>query len=347
MKNMITVVMMGAPEKGEALLKSITIVDSAGRAVEVPQPLERIAIWDSAAAEVIRALGAKDKIIGIAGYMARKYPFYWADLMDRPTIGAWYMPDYQRTKEIEPQVVITITGHGFLKDVEKKLEPAGIKVVKLDFHRALGNAIISIKTLGLMLGKEKEAEEFTNFLQSKIDLIEERVKDIKPEERKRVYWEDGHWDYHAWGVGIHIDDLLGKAGGINIFADLEHLKHPRKVDTEEILVREPDVVIKGTRGTGATLGGYTATNTSKMKAKRDEMMSRPGWSELKAVKNGQVYIESGNLGGLQRVMNLCYVAKLLYPDRFEDLDVEAFHREYLEKYQGLEFKGIYVYPKPF
>ncbi len=87
-----------------------------------------------------------------------------------------------------------------------------------------------------MLGKEKEAEEFANFLQSKIDFVEERVKDIKPEERKRVYWEDGHWDYHAWGVGIHIDDLLDKAGGINIFADIGG--SCSKVDPEEIRVKD-------------------------------------------------------------------------------------------------------------
>ncbi len=108
--------------------KSITIVDSAGRVVEIPQPLERIAVWDSAAAEVIRAFGAKDKIIGIAEYMARKYPFYWPDLMDKPQIGSWYMPDYQRTKEIEPQVLITITGYGFLKDVEKNWSLSVLKL---------------------------------------------------------------------------------------------------------------------------------------------------------------------------------------------------------------------------
>jgi iron complex transport system substrate-binding protein len=118
-----------------------------------------------------------------------------------------------------------------------------------------------------------------------------------------------------------------------------------EVDTEAILVREPDVIIKDNMG--VDYGGYTATDTIDMEAKRDEMMNRPGWRELKAVKNGQVYIQGGELFGPKIVINLGYVAKILYPDRFESLDVEAFHREYLEEYQGLEFKGIYLYPCPW
>lgn len=327
--------------EGEATPSSITIVDSAGRVVEVPQPLERIAVWDTAAAQVIRALGAGDKIVGILDWMADPaYSDFWPELQDRPTISSWYEPDYEKVIDVEPQVIFTLVGYP--PDAEAQLEPAGIKVIGMSFS-TLEVLTSNIKTLGLMLGKEEEAEELANFLQSKLDLIEEWVKEIEPEERKTVYFEFGHMDYFASGPGSVNDELLGKAGGINIFADLG--VSSSEVDPEEILIRDPDVVIKCPMG--VTYGGYTATDTSDMEAERDEMMSRPGWSELKAVKNGQVYIEGGDLYGPMIVINLCYLAKILYPDRFEDLDVEAFHREYLEKYQGLEFKGIYVYPCPW
>jgi iron complex transport system substrate-binding protein len=329
-----------ASEEEEALPESITIIDSAGRVVEVPQPLERIAIWDPTAAEIIRALGAENKIIGINDAMTTYNAYYWPELQDRPAISSWYEPDYEKVIDVEPQVIFTIVGYP--ADAEEQLEPAGIKVIRLRFS-ALGTLADNIRTLGLILGKEKEAEEFTDFLQSKLDLIEAKVKEIKPEEKKKVYFESGHMDYLAYGPGSVDDELLGIVGGINIFADLG--VESSEVDTEEILVREPDVVIKDNMG--VDYGGYTATDTSDMEAKRDEMMSRPGWRELKAVKDGQVYIQGGELFGPKIVVNLGYVAKILYPDRFEGLDIEAFHREYLEKYQGLEFKGIYVYPCPW
>jgi iron complex transport system substrate-binding protein len=317
--------------------KTVTIVDSAGKVVEVPQPLERIVVWDAGVAEVIRALGASDKIVGISDFMATYYPYFWPELQDRPPTGSWYRPNYEKVIDIEPQVLFTLPRWGAL-DAEEKLEPAGIKVIRLDFHKV--EIIRDIKTLGIILGKEKEAEEFASFLQSKIDFIEKKVKEIKPEEKKRVYWEAGHKDYYTWGPGSFAQELLCKVGGVNVFADLS--VPASDVDPEQILVRDPDVIIKGTHGTKS--GGYTATEISGMKTQRDKMMSRTGWSELKAVKDGQVYIQGRDILGPKTVINLCYLAKLLYPDRFEELDVEAFHREYLEKYQGLEFKGIYVYP---
>jgi iron complex transport system substrate-binding protein len=324
----------------EASPSSITIVDSAGREVEVPQPLERIAVWDTAVTQVIRALGAEDKIVGVHEYITTYYSDFWRELQDRPTISSWYEPDYEQVIDVEPQVLFTLVGRP--SDVEEQLEPAGIKVIMLSLS-TLGVLTENIETMGLILEKEAEAEELNNFLQSKLDLIEERVQEIEPEDRKTVYFESGHKDYYAYGPGSVNDEFVYKVGGINIFADLG--VSGSDVEPEEILVRDPDVIIKDPMG--ATYGGYGATDTSDMEAKRDEMMSRPGWSELKAVQNGQVYIEGGDLYGPMIVINLCYLAKILYPDKFEDLDVEAFHREYIEKYQGLGFKGIYIYPYPW
>ncbi len=333
------------PEEGdETSSSSITIVDSAGRTVEVPQPLERIATSDSGTAEVIRALGATDKIVGIADHMV-KYDYFWPELQDRPIIGSFSELDLEKVIDIEPQVLFTVSLAAEYEppDMEEQLEAAGIKVIRMDFHE-METAATDIRTVGLILGKEEEAEEFANFLQSKIDFVEEVVEEIEAEERKMVYLESGYTDYTAHGPGSTVDELLDKAGGINIFADLGVTYS--EVDPEEILVRDFDVVIKCAMG--AKYGGYTATDTSDMEALRNEMMSRPGWSELEAVQNGQVYIEGRDLlGGTKYPIRLCYFAKILYPDRFEDLDAEAFHQEYLEKYQGLEFKGIYVYPCPW
>ena len=329
------------PQDGdETTVSSITIVDSAGRTVEVPQPLERIAFWDVGAAEVIRALGAGDRFVGINDFITTYYSHFWPELQDKPTIGSYINPDYEKVIDVEPQVVFTIVGYP--ADAEEQLEPAGIKVIRMKFSH-LESLTTDIVTMGSILGKEEEAEEFASFIQSKLDFIEERAAEIEPEEKKRVYVESGHRDYHARGPGSVEDKLLNMVGGINIFADLG--VSGAEVDPEEILVREPDVIVKDTMG--ATYGGYTATDTSDMEAKRDEMMSRPGWSELEAVKNGQVYIRGGDLYGPEVVVYLCYFAKILYPDRFEDLDVEAFHREFLERYHGLEFQGIYVYPSPW
>ena len=92
--------------------KAIKIVDSAGKVVEVPQPLERIVVWDAGIAEVIRALGAEDKIVGISDFMATYYPYFWPELQDRPAAGSWYRPNYEKVIDIEPQVLLTLPRWG-------------------------------------------------------------------------------------------------------------------------------------------------------------------------------------------------------------------------------------------
>ncbi len=47
-------------------------------------------------------------------------------------------------------------------------------------------------------------------------------------------------------------------------------------------------------------------------------------------------------------MGATYMAKILHPGLFGDLDPEAIHQEYLTEYQGLNYDlnehGVFVYP---
>ncbi|MEI2761918.1 hypothetical protein [Methanothrix soehngenii] len=86
-----------------------------------------------------------------------------------------------------------------------------------------------------------------------------------------------------------------------------------------------------------------------MKVIRDGLMNRSELSNVTAVETGDVYIMSGlfrndGSGGL---VGTAYMAKLLHPDLFEDLDPEAIQQEYL-KLQDFDFDldehGIIIYP---
>lgn len=52
----------------------ITITDSLGRSVTVPQPLEKMVVLNVDAAEVIALLGARGKVVGVCRNRRRK-PF--------------------------------------------------------------------------------------------------------------------------------------------------------------------------------------------------------------------------------------------------------------------------------
>ena len=39
-----------------------------------------------------------------------------------------------------------------------------------------------------------------------------------------------------------------------------------------------------------------------------------------------------------------YMAKILYPELFKDVDPEAILKEYFDKWQGIPYLVVYIYP---
>ena len=327
----------------------LTIVDSADRTVTIPKPVERIVVlWDNPAEE-IRALGAIDRIVGIdlstagkTGYLGG--PIFFPELMDVPVVGSDEDPDYEMIIDLYPDVVIMLSSYSPLPDeVQEILAPASIKVVGLDFYR-VEVFYKELAILGYILDTEERAEEYIDFFQSWTDRIDEVVEDLEPEEKKTVYFEgaDKYHSYGGAGRGCGIPGIVRAGGGIYIYDDVS--EYYFEVDPEELVERNPDAIFKGT-----FIGdmGFSLTNTSEFEEIREELMDRPEMSLVTAVKNDDVYVISwGVAGGARKIFGPVFLAKCLYPDKFEDLEPHDFIREYLEEWQGIPYQGVYIYPYP-
>ena len=128
------------------------------------------------------------------------------------------------------------------------------------------------------------------------------------------------------------------AGGINIAAD-EPVQYP-VVDAEWVARKDPDVIFS-----------YATTNTAeenltkKMKETRDELLSRPALSDVKAIKDGRVYILGDPVAwGIRSIVGELYLAKWFHPDLFKDIDPNAVLEEIHQKYFGGEPIVKSVYP---
>lgn len=324
-----------APTPAEEERKTITIVDSAGRYVTVPWPLKRIAALTSDSAQVSIALGMKDAIVGITKYAAGDP---WAPNVT--VIGSSFKPNIEAIIATEPDVVITYVRWPKPEALEEKLEPLGIKVIRLDLYK-IDKLFTEVKLLGLLVNKTDRAEELVSYWEGIVETIKSRVKDIPAEERVRVYIE-GYRDYVAAGPGSGWDELLKLAGGVNVFAD-SPVTYP-KVSPEAVIEKNPDVIIKAV--SASKFQPYGAVDPSPLVAIRAEIMARPGWSEIKAVKDGRVYVICSDMlhDTFGLVAELVYIAKTLYPDVFSDLDPVALHRQFLEDLLGVPYVGIWVYP---
>ncbi|MGQ5711437.1 ABC transporter substrate-binding protein [Desulforudis sp. DRI-14] len=313
--------------------KRISIKDSQGRTVRVPSPPKRIVSVNSDVTELICAFGEKDRIVGVAD--TADFPPL---VKDKPKVGKAFTPSVEKILSLKPDVVF---GYGkFLKpEIVAQLERAGVPVVLLDCYKVKTMAQ-DIRTLGLILNRQKEAAAYIAYFEKYQRLFKDRTKDIPLARRPRVYLE-GYTDYSGSGPGSGAAEMLDTVGARNIAAVLR-VPYP-KVSPEWVVAQSPQVIIKAC---GSSIPSGYDEKPEAMVKKRDEMIRRPGWDKITAVRQGKVYLISSEIyTGPRAIVGLAYFAKWLYPDLFKDVNPEAIHKEMLQKFHGIELKGAYVYPE--
>lgn len=321
--------------------KTVTIVDNVGRTVEVPFPLERAVVALRYNNELIRACGAIDKVIAVDMNTAQDRE-YWSNFDPENTIGKSQRElNYEKIIELNPQAII-LPANGQYKEAEEKLESFGIKVIVIsgydtnDFENQVNN-------IGKIFDKQEEAEKFIQYYKKPLEYISKQLEGV---EKRTVYWESTK-DYNTCFPGSYHYNMVKFSGGENIFENPPEGLTGAEVDPEEIIVRNPDFIVKNItpkkalKGTGV----YVAPSLEQSKQTIEDIKKRPGWDEITAVKNGDVYLMSQfGHGGASKMIGAVYMAKWIYPDLLEDLDPDEIFRQWLEDYQGFRYIDGHFYP---
>ena len=326
--------------------KEITIVDDTvtdtypnGKPVTVKKPIERIILINHDAAEAIRVLDARDRVVGVDPYIQKKNKQF-PELSKLPSVGK---EDIEAIISLSPDLIITFGG-SYSEKYEKMFKDIPITVVKLQFYIPEIMAD-DMEKLGYILGKVEEAEEYIDFEDEYMGIINERVGKLSEDEKPRVYLEWGTIPYGTYSKGSGSHKVCIIAGGVNIAADLPG-PYP-KVDPEWVIVQNPDIILKHMHGGS----GYEVDESSEIRAKWEEVMNRPELANVMAVKNERVYLISREIAYPPAyVVGIMYMAKWFKPDLFEDLYPQVIHQEYLDRFHGSDFNvyenGVFVYPEP-
>ena len=333
--------------------RKLTIRDSRGRNVTISYPLNRVVVINPPAAEVIRALNMTHTIIGVSGSINRN-PAYWPELSEKTVVCefAHSEPNYELILALNDTVggidaVITYGTHPavnrFFDEMVEALAP--IPVIGIDCYK-FETLYDDIRTLGKIFGRESAANELIAFFERILDLVENRVSSIPDEERVRVYFEHHGGDYITGTERSTLGKIVAKAGGKNVFGKLRGPPYQR-ISPEALIEKNPQVILKDTRG----VLGYNITDLVPIKAHLDEIYARAlrdGWSEVDAIMNNKTYLLSEYLtAGPKKLIAVVYIAKMLYPELFTDVNAEAFLREYFERFQHIPYVGIFIYPSPW
>ncbi len=187
--------------------------------------------------------------------------------------------------------------------VEDAIDQLGLdaEILTTDPH-SLADVFGDIERIGAAVGEADRAAELVGELRGRVEAVREAAADV---DRPRVAVLD--WMDPVMTAGHWVPELIEVAGGEYGFD--ANASVPR--EWAEIRDYDPDVLIVSPCGFDLEQIADNAT----------DLIDRPGWAELSAVGNEQVYALDGhqfvNRPGPRLVDTLEHFAGLLHPERFE------------------------------
>lgn len=306
----------------------VTITQTDGTQVTLPCHPQRIVVAAGNVAEMMIALGAQDKIVGVTQSIVN-VSYVMDEIPHAENIGDWQIPNVERILELHPDIVIAYASSK-PKNIDQ-FTAANITVIYLDCFR-LSTLAGDARALGALTGKSNEAEVYARMVEDTFAEVNGRVKKISMDQYPSVYSES-YSDFTVAGPGSGSDEMLTLAGGKNIAADVT--TSSAKISTEWVVARKPDYIFKV----------VSSTNPNGFPELLEMLKDRPGWETIPAVKNDRVYLFANDIQlGPRAYIGLVYTAQLLHPDEFRDLHPRQMLNDYAGRYVSGTNGTMMVYP---
>ena len=254
-----------APEAATEAPTGVTVTDMTGREITLDEPATRVVALSAADCEVLYAVGAGDLIVGRGEYC--DYP---AEVLAVPAVQSGMETNIEQIIALKPQVLLMST-MAQTKDQIAQLEAAGIKVVVSDAQNIEG-VYTAITMMGALTGHETQAAEVVSGMKSTFESLSARAGEL---EGKSVYFEVSPLQYGLWTAGgsTFMDEVANMLGLKNVFSNVTGWA---EVSEEQVLEANPDIIV--------TIAMYFGEGQTP----EEEILSRAGWQDVTAVKNGDI-----------------------------------------------------------
>jgi len=273
----------------------IIVTDQMGREVVFSGIPDKIISLSPSNTEVVFALGLADRLVGVTEYC--NYP---AEAQEKEIVGGFSTPNLERIVELEPGLVIASTIH--VEEVPR-MEELGISVLVVESANLI-ELYSSISLVAEVTGVTANGEALIASMQERIQAVEAIVSQVPEEERVKVYYEVYSDPLMSAGRNAFINEIISLAGGVNIFGDIDE-SYPQ-ISAEVVAERQPDIIL---------YPDYHGTADFVIEA----MTTRPGWENMPAVLNNQVYgisDDSFARPGPRVVEAIEEAARIFYPHLF-------------------------------
>ena len=227
---------------------------------------ERIVCLTEETTETLYLLGEERRIVGISGYTVRPPQAR----REKPRVSSFLSAKKERILELRPDLVLGFSD--LQADISRDLVKAGLNVVIFN-QRSVDEILSMILTLGSMVGAAERGRQLVGSLENNLNEIREAAGRFP--RRPRVYFEE--WDQPMISAIRWVSELIEIAGGEDVFSELSTSQsaNGRVVsDPKLVIQRKPDVILASWCG---------------KKFRPERVAARPGWQELPAVRDQQLF----------------------------------------------------------
>lgn len=323
----------GTPEapKGNAVTTQ-NITDITGREVAVPSEVKKVAVVPLPWASVAMALDGNSERLGAIhpgamsaykGHFLQKMDAHFGTVDDK-MIGQ----DFSINAESLANAGIdsAILWYYQEKDADK-LQKIGIPTIMIN-NDSVENLKKSFLMVGQLLGKEDRAKELNAYYDNAYQEITAHKAEVEKAEKPTILFLRNK-KLRLQGNDNFIHEAIQIGGGQNPFVQEANTGNSQDISMEEVYRINPDIILL------SNFDDFVPADLYENKIPGQD------WSTVKAVQNHKVYkvpmgIYRWDAPGVETPLMMKWLAKLLQPEIFKDIDVRGDTKKFYKDFMSYD-----------
>ena len=320
------------------VVQAAELTDMTGRTVRVPDQIDHVFAVAPPVVPLVYAIDPGKLVSLNFPFKPEDAPYVSPAMKDLLIVGRYTgegpPPNPELLAKTKPQLSIAwdmpFIDAKRVEETFKRLGTPGLFVHLehlADYPAALG-------LVGKALGKEARAAELAGAIRTAMSRVEQALGQVPAAERKRVYFAQGPDGLLTECKDSFHAEVIPLAGGVNAMdCETKAMCGRDPVKLEQVKALDPDVIL---------------TDQPKFFA---AVKTAPAWSDLRAVREGQVYLAPstpfnwlGRPPSFMRALAMQWLANRLYPERFHwdaDAEIRAFYALFLNvKPEAVDVRAI-------
>jgi iron complex transport system substrate-binding protein len=304
------------------------ITDMTGREVIVPKNISRAGLLSGPIAQLPYIIGVSDRVVATTENLKRSPLLQQMDprIATLPSSRIASMINIEEISRARPEIFICTELDGEV--ISRQLSVPVVYVTSTE-GGGFNDTREQVRFFGRLFSREDRAESYCRFLDSGLQMVNNRTGAIPADQRKRVFFGFGTSHLSTFPGQNFMTERAGSAGCVNVAAgnnetgvNTGKIVPPQaEISLEQVIAWDPDIIVIDTG------------NVS-------EILQDPHWQTIKAVRTGNVFVEPEGIFKWSRpnpesaAMYSVWLAKTAYPERCTDVNLEdtirAFYKEFFD-----------------